>query len=133
MNTQKCSKCCLEKSTVEFFSNKKRTSGFDCYCKDCRREYSKKHYGMQKAYYKGKTNRNKEKIRQFVSTYKQGKKCVRCGFDNPIALDFHHRNPADKKFAISRACISGIGKDRLDKEIAKCDLLCANCHRIEHS
>ncbi len=129
----KCSKCGLEKSTTEFFSNKKRKSGFDCYCKECRKIYSRKHYGMQTKYYLNKTYRNKQRLKDVILDYKQGKKCCRCGFDNPIALDFHHRNPKDKEFSISKASIKGIGKEKLDKEIAKCDILCANCHRIEHS
>ena len=128
----KCSKCNKEKPTTEFFSNKKRSSGFDCYCKDCRKDYSRKHYGIRTDYYKNKVNRNKEKIKDIILQYKQGKKCSRCNFSNPLALDFHHKNPKDKEFSISKAYIKGIGIEKLEKEIAKCEILCANCHRIEH-
>lgn len=62
---------------------------------------------------------------------KLGGKCQRCGFnDHPAALQFHHKNPEDKNFTLSSAGL--ISKDRW-KEVEKCELLCANCHSIEHS
>jgi predicted HNH restriction endonuclease len=64
--------------------------------------------------------RARNKIRDFVNSYKT--KCAQCGMDHPGCLVFHHRNPADKKFSIQNAVA----------EIAKCDILCANCHSILH-
>jgi len=46
------------------------------------------------------------------------------------ALDFHHRNPKEKDKSISEMLF--YSWDRLEKEIKKCDLLCASCHRIVH-
>lgn len=48
------------------------------------------------------------------------------------ALDFHHRDAAEKDFGIS---YKGHTKalERLKKEVDKCILLCANCHREEHA
>ena len=59
--------------------------------------------------------------------------CVRCGYNKYVgALDFHHRDPAEKEFALSqRGLTKSFG--RLYKESLKCDLLCANCHREVHS
>jgi len=68
--------------------------------------------------------------RRFLDTLKEGKPCARCAdVFPPVAMDFHHRDPAtkDKKFQWAAA-----GRERLLAEIEKCDLLCANCHRIEH-
>lgn len=58
-----------------------------------------------------------------------GGKCLRCGGEfSPCQFDFHHRPDEDKEFTLSSAGISrGIGQ--LRAEAAKCDLLCANCHR----
>ena len=59
--------------------------------------------------------------------------CARCGGTfPPYCMDFHHRNPEDKKFTIAGK-MSTIGLEKLLDEIAKCDILCANCHReVEH-
>mgnify|MGYP001607879339 CR=1 FL=1 len=57
--------------------------------------------------------------------------CVKCGEKDPACLDFHHRNgKADKLGHIG--VIRRFGLSRLHAEIAKCDILCANCHRKHH-
>lgn len=62
-----------------------------------------------------------------------GGKCLMCGYARCIdALEFHHRDPEAKDFAISS---KGIYRsfDRVKVELDKCDLLCANCHREVHA
>ena len=62
-----------------------------------------------------------------------GGKCARCGFDgHPAALEFHHKTgTADKEFTIGS--VSNRSWPRIEKELKKCELICSNCHRIEHS
>lgn len=65
-----------------------------------------------------------------------GGKCQECEEDHPTALQFHHRNPADKSFSVNSKTLSSPNKlpwDRVLKEIRKCDLLCGNCHAKHHS
>jgi hypothetical protein len=54
--------------------------------------------------------------------------CKNCGNADPRVLDFHHRNPIDKSFNISGHISKGLST--LLKEVEKCDVMCANCHRI---
>jgi hypothetical protein len=63
---------------------------------------------------------------------KMGQRCRKCGEDHPACLDFHHRDPSTKLFNISRAVLSQMSKVKILAEIAKCDVLCANCHRKAH-
>jgi len=60
-------------------------------------------------------------------------KCSQCGEDHPAILDFHHLNPKDKDFELAKAIAGGYSKSRILKEIAKCIVLCSNCHRKLHS
>ena len=60
-----------------------------------------------------------------------GKVCERCGFDDPRALEFHHRNPAEKEFTVGSLMTKSL--ERLLAEVAKCEIICANCHAIEHA
>ena len=60
-----------------------------------------------------------------------GGKCIDCGFTgHPIAFDFDHRDPHDKEFKISGKYI--FRWKELKKELNKCDLRCAICHRLRH-
>ena len=71
-------------------------------------------------------------IKKFLVEYKGGK-CEKCGYHKCIqALEFHHRNPEEKKFALSKISPS-ISLTELAAEVDKCILLCANCHRELHS
>lgn len=55
--------------------------------------------------------------------------CADCGYaEHPHALDFDHRDPSTKSFGIGGAWSKSLA--RVAAEIAKCDVVCANCHRI---
>jgi len=56
--------------------------------------------------------------------------CADCGgrFD-PVAMDFDHREAGSKSFRLA-AVSNGYSRQRMLEEIAKCDLVCANCHRV---
>lgn len=61
-----------------------------------------------------------------------GGSCYKCGYSKCMAaMDFHHRDPTQKDFAIgSRGLYRSFSK--VQTELDKCDLLCANCHRELH-
>ena len=66
--------------------------------------------------------------RVFCASYKTDVGCVDCGYNaHPAALDFDHRDGSEKKGNVSRM----VSLDRVKAEIAKCDVRCANCHRIK--
>jgi formate-dependent nitrite reductase cytochrome c552 subunit len=45
-------------------------------------------------------------------------------------MDFDHRDPSEKRFRVTAGCVMLLPRDRLLAEIAKCDVVCANCHRM---
>ena len=60
-----------------------------------------------------------------------GSVCSKCGYSKSMsALEFHHLDPTVKDFALGHK--RGLSEEALRKEIGKCILLCANCHREEH-
>jgi len=71
--------------------------------------------------------------KQWVYQYLQSHCCAYCGYQNPIALEFHHINPETKSDNISELVKNGASWLRIMNEIKKCKVLCANCHRIETS
>lgn len=71
-----------------------------------------------------------QKLKEMAVEY-LGYKCMKCGYDKCIwALEFHHRNPKEKEFSISK--YYSRSWEKLKKELDKCDLICANCHRETH-
>jgi hypothetical protein len=63
----------------------------------------------------------------------KGGGCLRCGYKrNYAALCFHHRDPSTKKFMIDMNTLANRSAASVQTEIAKCDLLCANCHAEHH-
>jgi hypothetical protein len=68
-----------------------------------------------------------------LATYKHERGCVLCGEREPVCLDFHHLNPREKSRSVSAIWTRGCSWDTIQKEIEKCILLCANCHRKVHA
>ena len=76
-------------------------------------------------------SRYHSKIAEVVEEAGRKLSCERCGFDGAFAaLEFHH-NKGVKNRQVSH--MQTATKKRLAAEIALCEILCANCHRIEHS
>ena len=70
--------------------------------------------------------------RKWLEDQKRDKPCARCGNSyHPIAMDFHHRDGEKKERTVTNA-IFMVGRQKVLEEIAKCELLCAVCHRLEH-
>jgi hypothetical protein len=68
-------------------------------------------------------------LRLWIREIKSELKCSRCGNDDFRVLQFHHNG--DKHFNIGDAARRGYAKERIKKEIDKCEAICANCHQIE--
>jgi len=79
-----------------------------------------------------RTLRRRAKLRAWVNDRKSERGCADCGESDPACLDFHHREGADKEMEITEMVTYGHSKESLRAETAKCDVLCANCHRREH-
>jgi hypothetical protein len=64
----------------------------------------------------------------YIQEYKLNHPCIDCGFSDPRALDFDHVR-GEKSANISILAYSA-SLEKLQEEIDKCDIRCANCHRI---
>ena len=123
-----CKKCNLLKE--DFRKYKKSKDGFDTYCKECRRMADKKTYntnliGNRIAGLESK-NKTRERNRKFINDFLIGKSCIDCGESDPIVLEFDHfENKKDNLCEIIQNC----SIERIEAEIKKCNIRCANCHR----
>jgi hypothetical protein len=76
--------------------------------------------------------RRRREIRQWWEALKATEQCERCGEATPECLHFHHRDPAEKDLELSMAVGFGWARERILAEVAKCEVLCANCHMKHH-
>lgn len=70
----------------------------------------------------------KQQYKRKLAEIKKASGCVDCGEQNHIVLDFDHLR--DKKYNISRMIHDGFSWKAIMREINKCEVVCANCHRI---
>jgi 5-methylcytosine-specific restriction endonuclease McrA len=115
METKICVHCKKELSLDMFYRRYDRWRGIDSYCKKC--------HNLESTY-------AKKRHKQIAVDYLGGS-CISCGYNKCLdALEFHHKNPLEKDFSIGKFPMR---IERLKKELDKCDLLCANCHREIHA
>lgn len=93
---------------------------------------SARHYQENKEAYKERDRRRKEEVRQWLLEYKRQLKCSKCDESYPACLEFHHRDPSQKDIGIAEAISNRWSPTRILTEIAKCDVLCSNCHHKVH-
>ena len=97
------------------------------YYRGCRCETCKEHNSEYQKEWRdrGKFAARRKTLRDYRNEAKDVP-CMDCGNRYPaVCMDFDHRE--DKKFNIGGSSVS---KETLIKEIAKCDVVCANCHRL---
>lgn len=81
-----------------------------------------------------RTYQRRARHRRWIFDIKQASDgCSQCTEENPACLDFHHREDEDRIMPVNKLVPYGFGKERIREEIAKCDQLCANCHRKHHA
>ena len=129
METKICSKCKQEKPLSEFAINRTRKDGHASDCKACRKIYRDKHYLEHKEYYKDKASKYRSKKNKEFEELRSTLKCSVCGENRHWCLEFHHLNPNEKESEVTRLKES---PRRLEEELKKCIVLCANCHRDLH-
>ena len=95
------------------------------------KEQSRKYYEKNKEKVKARITIHKARGKEKWDLFKGSLHCARCSENHIACMDFHHIDPADKEYSVS-ALISSKMFTKAYKEIKKCIVLCANCHRKEH-
>jgi NAD-dependent dihydropyrimidine dehydrogenase PreA subunit len=112
-----------------------------CKCQYCGKEFN--YYRDSSTYRKAcyecipeGANQDASLLRRLIkkkAVHCKGNKCECCGNTYPyMVYDFHHINPSEKDFSLGDK-VSTVKWDLVQKEIDKCILVCANCHRMIHS
>ena len=123
----KCCSRCLKTKSLEGFH--KKGNGRQSYCKDCRKSYHREHYLANKDMYLKNNAARKAELLSYVQDLKNNP-CTDCGNTfHPWAMHYDHLVSEEKDMEIGKLVVFG-SKKRIDAEIEKCELVCANCHAV---
>lgn len=129
-----CSQCKETKPLAEFQKLARNKDGHTGICKPCKRAYDNSHYSTNRArrspYIQANIKTRQEVLMEHVKQYLTAHPCVDCGETRFPVLDFDHRDGEVKIKTISKLIAQATAVSRLNAEIAKCDVRCANCHRM---
>lgn len=75
------------------------------------------------------------KRKEFLDSYKTSNGCFRCGIIDFRCLELHHRDPKMKNGRVDTGAALKMTNslEYIKSELLKCDVICANCHRILHA
>lgn len=147
MDTKLCTKCKEVKAVTEFNKLSKNKDGLNTQCRDCKNakrnqwRADRKEQGLpldtlvwkrnnrDKAV-AHRTSRRRE-LRDYLRELRKDVPCADCGgIFPPTCMDWDHTDPSQKEFNIAKAVSELYTKEKIHAEIDKCELVCANCHRI---
>jgi len=90
-----------------------------CRCDGCRQAYN----AYRQAY--------QRKRRAEVNEIKLAAGCMDCGYsEHAVALDFDHLPQYEKVMSIANMIANSRTRKSIETEMAKCEIVCANCHRV---
>lgn len=121
---KQCSACRKEKSTSEFA---RKGKGLQDQCKECKAEYNRRHYRRNKKSYMDRAIAQRREVQAYLENLKR-QPCKDCGVSYPpYMMDFDHVR-GEKKFNLCSGPRRR-GVKQVMEEVAKCEVVCANCHR----
>jgi hypothetical protein len=123
---RRCGKC-DRRLPVEFFSRHPQTT-YQYWCKECFRAYFRHRGDMHRREAAAAKRRRQDTARRYVRAVLERSACADCGVRTPAVLDFDHVR-GTKTRPVSYLVAAGRAKSLIADEIAKCEVVCANCHR----
>lgn len=117
------------------FAYKSKVSGRrQTMCRECKSAYNRSWYRDNKSSHRSSVANNNQAYRDTVKEDIRKLKsvpCADCGDEYPwYVMDFDHLPGTIKEENISRMISNRVSWSRIRAEIDKCDVVCANCHRI---
>lgn len=132
MFSKRCPKCGEDRDLTQWSKNSSKKDGLQTNCKICVK-YSNAEY------YKRTPSKNEKRalrakiqgpiLKGIIRNHLNKNPCIDCGNDDIRVLEFDHVR-GKKKYNISRMISGGHSEKTLLEEIEKCEVRCANCHRI---
>jgi hypothetical protein len=99
------------------------------YCQSCNQAYGRENYRKNKERYFNQCAKRNKQLDNLINSYKS-KPCADCGIQYPpYVMDFDHKEQDIKLNTISYMRRHKMAFKLIEEEIAKCEVVCSNCHR----
>ncbi len=129
-----CSTCGEFKEESEYYWRSKIKGKRWGTCKECQKRQKKAWYEKHGDKHRERVRKNQQELKlrnqQYVWDYLSSHPCIDCGESNPIVLEFDHIR-GHKRKSVSRMLSDRHSLAVIKKEMKKCVVRCANCHRIK--
>jgi len=127
---RRCGRCGQDKPLSDFAWRRRAKGQRHNYCRSCQAEYRREHYLANREKYIGlaqaRNRRRYAERTELLVEYFNDHPCVDCGERDPVVLEFDHLR--DKAFNVASK-MTHYGWDAVLEEIAKCEVVCGNCHK----
>jgi hypothetical protein len=124
-----CCTCKRPKPLSEYNKRSRSTDGLQLRCRECSREWYEANRTEHIANVARRTAEVREMFRERLALFLVVHPCIDCGERDIRCLDFDHVDPTSKAGNISAMLLWPVSWKRIEAELAKCVVRCANCHR----
>jgi len=124
VETRICTSCEESKPITEFQLAKRYRGGRLPRCRLCVKKYP----ANRKTAIEASTRERRKRNHEFLLDYLRVHPCVDCGESDPLVLEFDHVR-GEKLKDVSRLAHDTHALVVIEEEIAKCEVVCANCHK----
>jgi hypothetical protein len=129
---KRCGRCGESKAGEGFAKRKRSADGLQASCRRCQHStytaYYRDNRETFRATLQGRTARQRDANRRFIASFLKEHPCVDCGLADPIVLEFDHVR-GEKIGHVGAMAYAPVALAKLKREVQKCDVRCANCHR----
>lgn len=94
------------------------------------RESRRRHYYKNRKQYADRIRGRKKENISYIIAIKQESVCADCKMNDWRCLEFDHLPGYKKEAAISSPYCMSWSREKIDKELSKCEVVCGNCHKI---
>lgn len=134
-----CTVCKIPRPISEFSRRTRTGEKLRCLCRTCTNEQAVARYKQNPEPFRRKCSREgkvgRGRRRKILSELRANNGCVVCGEKDICVLDFHHLHGSSKSKhgGMTVTCAAAKSWKSMWAEIAKCIIVCANCHRKIHA
>jgi len=128
-----CTGCKERKPFADFNKKSSGKFGLQAYCRQCSSEHGRAFYHKKLDHNRARVSKRKKELLAKFEAYKAVQVCLVCDEATYCCLEFHHLDAGEKDLEVSVMARKGYSWERVMEEIAKCAVLCSNCHKKLHA